>query len=55
MKVKTSFGEVYIEAEYMYEERILMDGYQYVEDIKEGKLYVIKTTSQKSSYALLLS
>lgn len=49
MKVKTSFGEVYIEAEYQSEERCIMDGYEYVEDIKEGALYV-----KNNSYALIV-
>lgn len=40
MKIETSFGEVYIEATYLSSERCIMDGYEFVEDVKEGKLFV---------------
>ena len=51
MKVSTSFGEVYIEAEYSSEERCIMDGYEFVEQIKEGSLYV--TGNNNDSFALV--
>ena len=52
MRIETSFGEVLIEASYQSEERCIMDGYEFVEELKEGKLYKI-VENNKTTYALV--